>query len=263
MFNWLTDEMASVKTNKFYVVDGPLSDEQRELFEQAALPFPPSYKEFVNQFGNAKLYRQGAVYLVQVFAVPERAQSERGEPLLYFGRTDLALAYFNESLLVMGSESPVFEWRHEQGLVRAANGFEEWLKSRCDAAKRLFTKKRWQQIEKGPPPFSQQEQGILEARRKFRWRVVGVATNGNIRFEVHNGSAMVLPYLSIGVRGKRGKVDGGIWLPVSSVKPGNTLVIEKDCYKDLLHPDDVEVFEQPDPGPEDRDRYWEFKVLGE
>lgn len=45
------------------------------------------------------------------------------------------------------------------------------------------------------------------------------------------------------------------------MKPGHTAVIEANCYKDLLPADQVEVFEQPDPEPEDRDRYWEFKAM--
>lgn len=261
MFDWLVDEMARINTRKFHVVDGQLSHEQRELVEQLELAVPPSYEQFVIQFGNAKLYRQGSVYLVQVFAVPANAQSEDGETLLHFGRTDMALAYFKKSLLVPGAESPVFEWRHEQGLQQTASGFEEWLKAECEAAKKLFKKKQWEAIEKGPPPFTEQEQAVVDARRKFRWRVVGVAGNGDLQFEVHNGSDMVLPFLSIGVRGKNGKVNGGVWLPVSSVLPGQTHMIEKDCYKDLIPPDEVDAFEQPDPEPEDRDRYWEFRAL--
>lgn len=261
MFSWLEDEMARINTNKFHLVDGPLSAEQRELVDNSELHFPPAYKQFVIRFGNAKLYRQGSVYLVQVFAVPTEAQSDDGEALWHFGRTDLALAYFRESLLVPGRESPVFEWRHGQGLRQAANGFEEWLKSKCKASRNLFTKKRWQQIENGPLPFTDQERSIVEARSKFRWRMTGIAVNGDIQFEVHNGSDMVLPFLSIGVRGRNGKVNGGVWLPVSSVMPGQTCIIEKDCYKDLIPPTEVDVFDKPDPDPEDRDRYWEFKAI--
>jgi hypothetical protein len=261
MFEWLKDEMDRIKTRKFHVVDGPLSDEERKLVEQSDLPVPPSYKEFVIQFGGAKLYRQGSSYLVQVFNVPTDYQSDDGHVLLHFGRTDLALAYFRESMLVPGEESPVFEWEHEQGLLEAASGFEEWLKARCLEARKLFTKKEWAAIEEGPPPFTEQEQAIVEARRKFRWQVIGIADNGNLIFEVHNGSNMVLPFLSIGVRAKNGKLNGGSWLPVSSIQPGKTCIIEKGCYKDLLLPEEVDVFEKPDPEPEDRDRYWEFRRL--
>jgi hypothetical protein len=266
MFEWLVNEMANVKTRNFYLVDGPLPADKRALVEQSELPVPPSYKTFVLQFGNAKLYRMASQYRVEVYAGPRADESEEGEPLLYFGRTDETAAYFKESLLVVGEESAVFEWLYDERTERrTANGFEEWLRKKCAWARRSYTKKRWREIEKGPPPFSDHEKKIVKARRSFRWRVVGINSSGDIQFEVHNGSEMVLPFLSVGVRGKRRGTDatlkGGVWLPVGSVLPGQTAVIEKDCYKDVVDPQDVVAFEEPDPEPEDRDRYWEFKAL--
>lgn len=266
MFEWLKNEMAKVKTRKFYIVDGPAPADLREAIEHSDVAIPPSYEEFVLQFGNAKLYRQGSVYLVQVFASLVDAESNEGETLLQFGRTDMSLAYFKESLLIRGLESPVFEWYNEQGLRQTADNFEEWLNAKCSAARGQFKKKEWEAIEKGPPPFSAQERAIVEARKRFRWRIVGVAPSGDLRFEVHNGSNLVLPYLSIGIRGKlrppkRGPLNGGVWLPVSSILPGETKIVEKDCYKDVVDPSDVEAFEEPDPEPDDRDLYWEFKTL--
>jgi hypothetical protein len=58
-------------------------------------------------------------------------------------------------------------------------------------------------------------------------------------------------------------LNGGVWLPVSTILPGETHIVEKDCYKDLVDPRDVEAFDEPDPKPEDRDRYWEFKGLSD
>jgi hypothetical protein len=266
MFEWLLDEMAKVKTRRFYVVDGPLPADKRELVQRSGLPVPPSYKDFVLRFGNAKLYRMGSQYRVQVFAGPRPEETEEGEVRLHFGRTDEAAVYFKESLLAPGEESPVFEWQYGKGIEKqTADGFNEWLRKECAWARRTYTKKRWQEIEKGPPPFSDQEKRIVEARRKFRWRVLGISNNSDIQFEVHNGSDMVLPFLSVGIRGKRrgtdGTLNGGVWLPVGTVFPGQTAVIDKDCYKKWVDPRDVEVFEEPDPEPEDRDRYWEFKPL--
>jgi len=266
MYEHLVEEMARVRTRKFHLVDGPAPPDLRQAVEESPVPVPPSYKEFVLRFGNAKLYRSVSSYLVQVLAAPREARSVEGEPLLYFGRADMAQAYFKEALLVPGGESPVFEWDHEQGLQKTADGFEPWLEANRTAARRQFKKRQWEAIEKGPPPFTEQERAIVEARKRFRWRVVGVAPNGDLRFEVHNGSAMTLPYLSVGVRGRLmppniGPLDGGVWLPVSAVSPGETRIIEKDCYKDLVNPGDVEVFEDPDPEPEDRERYWEFRPL--
>jgi hypothetical protein len=262
MFEWLLDEMATIKTNKFYVIDGPLPAETRKAMEDANIAVPPSYKAFVLRFGNVNLYRKGSVYLVRVFAAPRYDVSKDGQHLLFFGRTDYALAYLKESLLVPSGESPVFEWRHAQGLRRAAVGFEEWLIKKCEAARKRFTKKEWEDIRTGPRPFNEQERIVVEARRRFRLRVAGVAENEDLVFEVHNASGMVLPYLSVGVRDKCGEIIGGIWLPVSSVLPGETCIIQKGCYKERHKPEEIEVFLQPDPEPEDRDLYWEFKQIG-
>ena len=214
MFEWLVEEMARIKTRKFHLVDGPASTELRKAVENAAIPLPPSYKEFVLRFGNARLYRRSSYWLVEVYAGPREAVSNDGESLIQFGRTHTSLAYFKESLLVEGSESPVFEWRHEQGVQQTADGFLDWLKAKCSVARKQYKKKEWEAIEHGPPPFTAQEQAVVEARKHFRWRVLGIAPNGDLRFEIHNGSDMILPSLSVGVRGKlrppkSGPLNGG------------------------------------------------------
>lgn len=265
MFEWLDVEIKSIRTPKFFLVDGPASAQLREAVKASDFPLPPSYREFVLRFGNAKLYRSGSIWRVQVHAGPREVEGSRGESLIHFGRSETALAYFKTSLLKAGEESPVFEWRHNQGVRQAADGFEEWLKTKCRLARKQYKGKEWKAIEEGPAPFTVQEQAIVEARKKFQWRIVGVAPNEDLRFEIHNGSAITLPFLSIGVRGQlrqpgNGSLDGGAFLPVSSIAPGETRIIEKDCYKDLLAPQNAEVFALPDPGPEDRDQYWEFHL---
>ncbi len=264
MFEWLEEEMAKVNTNKFYLVDGPASDELRQMVETSDFPLPPSYKQFVLQFGNAKLYRRSSYWLVEVYAAPSEAETDANEPLIHFGRTHTSLAYFNESLLVEGGESPVFEWRKGQGIKQTADGFTGWLESKCTWARKQYKKKEWQVIEEGPPPFTEHEKAIAEARRYFRWQVVGIAPNEDLRFEIHNDSTMVLPYLSVGICGKlrppkTGPLHGGGYLPTASIQPGETGIVEYDCYKQFIAPEDTEVFELPEPGPEDREQYWEFK----
>lgn len=264
MFDWLTEEMRRIRNRKFHVVNGPVSNETRELIEQSELAVPFSYKEFVIRFGDANLYWAGAEYRVRVFANPKESISADDETLLYFGRTDLALAYFKVGLLVEGKESPVFEWDNEEGLQPVASGFEEWLIERCRYARERFSDEEWQAALSGPLPFNGRELKIVEARRKFRWRLTGVSSGGDLRFEVHNGSDIRLPFLSVGIRGPIRDGDdiltGGVWLPIFDIGPGETKIVEKGCYKDLVSPDRAEAFEEPDPEPEDRDRYWEFRV---
>lgn len=266
MYERLVEEIARIKTRKFHLVDGPASAELRQVIQGNAVPVPQSYKDFILRFGNAKLYYQQGIYLIHVFASLREARSNEGDSLLHFGQTDTASAYFNVALLVPGGESPVFEWHQNQGLRKTASGFEQWMEDKCTASRNLFKKKQWTAIEKGPLPFSEQEKAIVDARKQFRWRVVGVAPSGDLRFEVYNGSTTNLSYLSVGICGemqppKSGTLNGGVWLPVSSVSPGDTRIIEKDCYKNLIDPSAVKVFEQPDPEPEDRERYWEFRAL--
>jgi hypothetical protein len=267
MFEWLTEEMAQIKTGKFHLVDGPISVEDRRLVEGSALAVPPSYKQFVVQFGNAKLYRSGnGVYRLQVFAVPDEIQvEEHSDTLYHFGRTDRSLAYFKGTLLAPQQESPVFEWYHNAGLRRTAEGFEEWLRKKAATARQAFKKGEWEAIVQGPIPFNEQELAIVDARRKFRWRVVGVSEAGAVRFEVRNESTMSLPFLSLGVRGKNrrdgGRFEGGVFLRVDHISPERSAVVEKDCYKKWVDPKDIAPFDMPDPGPEDRELYWEFRAL--
>jgi hypothetical protein len=259
VFEWLLDEITRIKTPKFHRVDGPMDSKAREAVESSEISISESYKRFVIQFGGADLYRKGSLYLVRVFAFPVEAVSDKGEHLLHFGRTDLSLVYFKTCEPVVSGEVPVFEWRHDLAIRKVADGFEEWLLKSCRSARKHFKKREGLSIENGPLPFDSREQEVVKARKKFRWRVVGIAENSDVLFEVTNGSGMTLPYLSIGVRGTNGQVDGGVWLPVGHIPPGETRIVAKDCYKRFISPTDLEIFNKPDPEPEDRDRYWEFK----
>ena len=263
MFEWLESEMSQIRTHKFHRVDGPATVELRRGVESCDFPLPPSYREFVLRFGNAELYRYGSNYYITIYAGPREAKSSSGDVFVNIGRTWTSNVFFKEILLMSGRESPVFEW-FSNGIRQTADNFADWLKSRCATARKRFKKKEWDAIEKGPAPFTDREQAIVDARKQFRWRVVGVAPNDDLRFEVHNGSGISLPYLSVGIRGrlrppKSGPLNGGAFLPVWEIRPGETKVVEYDCYKKFIAPRDTQVFSLPDPEPEDREQYWEFK----
>ena len=153
MFEWLNEEIGRIKTPKFHLVDGPASVEFRQAVESSDFPLPPSYREFVLRFGNANLYRRGSYYMVHVYAGPRMAESKKSEALIHFGHAQTSLAYFKESLLTANEDSPVFEWRHNFGLRKAADGFEDWLKTKCKSARKRFKKMEWEALEKGPDRF--------------------------------------------------------------------------------------------------------------
>lgn len=188
-----------------------------------------------------------------------------GERYLQFGQTWTSNAYFKVGLLQAGKESPVFE-SYSHSFRKTDDGFEEWLQSKCAATRKRFTRQEWLAVESDPLPIDRRELAIVAARRDFRWRVVGIAPNGDLHFEVQNRSKTRLPYLSVGIEGTlrpppAGPFEGAIFLPVGTIKPGATKVIENDCYKEFVRPRKSNAHALPEPGPEDRDEYWEFKPL--
>ncbi len=266
MFEWFEAEMAQVNTNKFFLVDGPASPELRRAIESSDFPIPKSYRDFVLRFGNSRLYRRSSYWLVEVYAGPREEVSKAGEPLIHFGRTESSLAYFKENLLVEDGESPVFEWRHGQGLRHVSDSFPVWLEYRCGWARKQYSPKEWKAIQEGPPPFTERELEVVNARRKFRSQIVGIAPSGDLVIEISNSSTLTLPYLTIGIRGElkspnSGPLNGAVRIPVGSIGPGKTSRIQHNCCKSLVRPEDVEFFDLPDPEPEDRQLYWEFRQM--
>lgn len=258
MFDDLEREIREIG-GTFHICDGPADSQLAEAINNASVSFPRSYVEFVLKFGNAKLYRKLSYHKVGVLGAPrEEIRIATNETVYHIGHYDSSKAYFKQILLKPDSESPVFEGRSGT-LQKVADGFEQWLKKRCNAARRTYRKAEWQQIVAGPLPFTPQEQDIINARRLFTCRVVGVASDGKLWFEIHNGSDTVLPYLSVRLWRADGKLEGGVWLPVSHIGPGKTAVVEHESYRGLVDPHQLEYSIKPDPQPDERDRYWEFK----
>jgi hypothetical protein len=256
-FDWLEREVDQIKTPKFHIFDSRSTSEEGHAIQNLA---PPSYRAFLGRFGGASLYRIRDAYRVRVKPFLEPGKSLRGETLWCFGYFESSRAYFKESLLRTGRESPVFEWGLR--LQKVAPDFSTWLRVRCSIVRKSIGKKRWIQVLNGPAPFSECDRRIVSARKLFRWKLVGVGESGDHRIEIFNGSRIVLPFFSLGVRKKGGLgLQGGVWLRVRDIKPGERRIIEQDCYKDMLTPDEVEIYDLPDPAPEDRENYWEFKPL--
>lgn len=221
-YSWLVNEIGEVKTPKFFDIDGPALSVYRNAFETTKFPIPPSYEAFVSQFGSAKLYKQHAGYALKVRATPIEAISKSGKRLLCFGYYQGYQACFKIEHLGDGKESAVFESRENGRLIRIADDFTKWLKIRSDVIHKEIGRKRWAEIVRGPTPFTLKEKEIVEGRGLYSWQIVGIAHNDDIIFKVHNGSNVILPYYSIGIRDKVGELSGKIWLPVAQIKPGAT-----------------------------------------
>ena len=260
MFEWLEREISAMNTPRFHLVDGPADEKLREAVLESDLPLPPSYREFVLKFGNAKLYRwaQDGAYLIGVFAGPRKATLKDGACIYHLAWHDGASVYVKPES--NSGELPIFEF--EAGSEeKAADNFGEWLRASCAHARNLYGMEKWAEILRGPEPFTAEEKEIVETRRRIQWRVLGIDPAGNHVFEVTNAGSRTLPVLTVGVRSRNGRLNGAVRLRIGDIGPGQTAVLHADCYKDLVLPQEVETFALPDPRPEDRDGYSEFGTI--
>jgi hypothetical protein len=255
MYEWLEQELEIVRTPKFHLIDGPVDAKLRESIMQSELPLPPSYKEFILRFGNAKLYRKGRdAYVIGVFSAPRETTLNDGTRIYQIGFHDGATVYVKP--LSALDELPIFEYEEHEEMV--ATSFEEWLTRSCTHARNTYGHEKWTEILQGPAPFTADEEQVINNRRQIDWRVLGVDPTGDHILEVTNAGTHTLRVLTIGARSKDGRLNGAIRLKTEHVAPGKTAILRVDCYKNLVSPHEMELFALPDPQPEDRDTYAEL-----
>jgi hypothetical protein len=261
MFEWLEKEILSIKTPRFHLVDGAADSKLREAVVNSNFSLPPSYKEFVLKFGNAKLYRDAHndSYRLGIFAGPRLRTLDDGTRICHIGWHDGASVYVKPSSN-LSVELPIFEFEEDEE-ERVADTFEDWLKGSCASARSKYSKEKWAEILQGPRPFTPAETKIVEARKLIRWKVLGIDTEGRHILEISNVGHHRLAVLTVGVRSKDQRLNGAVRLRIGHIAPGQKDLIHVDCYKDLVPPQEIEIFSLPDPEPEDRDYYWEFEEI--
>ena len=170
------------------------------------------------------------------------------------------MLYFESSTKNPSEESSVFEWSKAKGIINTRKTFKAWLFDACTRAREVYSVSEWDVIKLGSPPFSAYENSIANARKQFRWQQIGITQNGELMFEIENCSTMRLPYLTLLARSKDNTIDDFFWVSTHSISPGETHLITKACYKGIVSPAQLEISDAPDPLPEDRERYWEFRT---
>jgi hypothetical protein len=257
MFHWLHLEIEQIKTRKFHQ---PGIEPAREWEPQIDWPVPPpeDYRQFIAEFGPSMLYRSLGWWLVRIFSRTVLYQDAKHGPFLQFGGFDAGVACFLQSDLERGV-SRVYETRGVSGLFVTAASFEEWLAGASRRAKKRYRRREWQEIVAGPAPFTREEEEIVAARRMFEWKLLGVTTGGKVTLEITNHSSRTLPRLSLGIRGPR--LHGRSYVLVADILPGMTKIVGHQGYTCLKEPEKQVPYALPDPEPEDREYYREFRSL--
>lgn len=264
IFGWLHSEIQGVRTRGFYIVapDGyvDLEIENLSVFSKS------QYAQFLKEFGWVQLYRYPADgsngCLVSVYPLRAvRVHLVHGRKMVEFGFRSNISAFFDLEMVSQAGFSYVYSVRAGR-VLKEFDSFGDWLYSACKWARNKFSDGRWERIVNGPRPFSKRELTVVEARKKYTWKNVGFASDGDAIFEVRNDSDLILPYYSIGVQGVWGvKLIGGAWLNVSNIESKKIGIVKQNCYKEMLAQDEVEFYDLLPPIPETKNRYWEFKLL--
>ena len=256
MFEWLDEELATIHTPRFHLVDRAIKHNAQLRLALSTLQLPKSYKNFALRFGNAQLYRRSRIgYCVGLFINPGEETLTDGTSAFHIGYHDGAQVFLEKS--AHGHESAVFEIECGR-MEKVAQSFEEWLFTACERIRLAYGVEKWDEIIRGPAPFNSGERCIVEARRQFVWDVVGVDADRNHIVRITNNSKLVLPVLTIGVRSKDGRLNGAVRLKVGDILPGETREVRADCYKGLVPENAIELFSLSDPLPEDREQFQEL-----
>jgi len=255
MFDWLEREISMVKTPRFHLIEGvgATSPNGTQL-----IGFPSSYRAFVSRFGDTKLYRASRLgYQIGIFAEPKEETIKDIDRIVTIGFNDGSKVFYRRQGEAVGPA--VFE-RELRSSTKVADDFEEWLRNSCDDARKSYGVEKWQETLNGPRPFTAEELSIARGRQQLKWRVLGVDASGRHMMEIANSGDRSLPVLTVGARSKNGRLNGAVMLKVGHIGPGQRDVLHVDCYKDLVAPTDMEIFDLPEPMPEDREYYDEFII---
>jgi hypothetical protein len=252
MYEWLDDELTRIRWPGFHELHPCAVPDQLDC------RLPPSFLAFARRYGAAKLYLRDKYYQLGVLCPPELVGSE--QELLMIGFIGESEAVLRIDELVAGREARVYEL--VEGVPEeVAFDFSSWLEICAADCREEYGTDEWARLERGPDPFTADEEAIVEARKRFSWDLVGGGADRGLRFRIRNGSDRTLPALTIGVRHKDGAVEARLPVDVSRIGPGEEQIVEVPGYA-TLEPQDALAFELPAPTPATRDAYAELARTG-
>ena len=260
VYEWLENEVSNIKMKTIHCLGSCLEDDELSVLLKNYPYLPSSYVEFVSKFGSAKLYKMKSYYKIGVLCPPKKITFPDGEKLLMIGHFDDSRVFFKSAYMSSNSESAIFEDDEEYNLEKIADSFDEWIIKRCEDAEKFYIELEEERIKNNSESFNDKEFEIIEARKKIKWQKIGFSPDGDVRILVRNESNLTLPFLTIGFRGKNPAIEGRIWLPISHVMPGQEDIVEHSGYKKHVSGEENrDFYHLPDPTPEEKDRFWEFR----
>ncbi len=252
MYEWLTTLLAEVHTPRFFLTN-ITSDVEHSLTTWPVTP-PRSYQTFIQSFGAVQLFREQNFYQLQIFQHPAVC----GERLA-FGSLQSSYVSWEYRRGTLNNEPHVILITRDGSIWQNTHiTFEEWLRNAVLNLRSTYLPSEWKAICRGPRPFSIDDERIVAIRRRFE--IVRYAyDNGQYALEIQNRSDGHIPFLTLNVTYPDDRRHGGKWVPVGHIHPGESSKVTFTPSKGVSHPDNAIIEIAPDPRPEDREMYWEFR----
>jgi hypothetical protein len=261
LYHWLDEAILAVKTPKYFELGPPSECGDLSEFEAKNGALPEEYRGFLLNYGPTKLFRerQHGWHELQVYRLPDIAYEEETHTFAEIARVGDTFAYFVIERGAGRFDDIVLEHSSTGGIRTTGRTFSSWLMWRFKRERKGIKKAEWDEILRGPAPFTAEEEQIVRARSQFRVRKVGSDEKNNVILEVHNGSERTLQYLTVFLKGASPNDFGGRSpVYVGNIPPGVTKTLPVAFYKDFVYADSVVVRQGYPPGPEDRYIFYEL-----
>lgn len=261
-FEWLDQEIKNIKSNRFHIFEKISSVDLVLKINDENLNIRGSYADFLVRFGYARFFtdHQDAP-IMSVYPLKEfrRVDLKDGSSFFGFGFRGNKSFYFSQTEIFSMRNPLVYQVGRKAKCLEV--DFSQWLKDSYEVVKSRYSPRAWKRILEGPDPFSAAEMDVVNARGKYLCQIIGFSDDGDALIRVVNNSEMRLPYITVGVEERGGEFLGGsVWLNVEGIGPGESGVIVKNCYKDIIPQNKLQLRDMPTPIPEKRDAYWEFGI---
>lgn len=256
-FFWLNEEIEAIGTKKFFVPAGKTSGDTLDEFEKQYGKLPVGYKDFVAQFGGVHLFRhcEREEYALVIERSPKLVKAQDNGFFISIGsRVGNQVYLFGQNGAFVDE---ILEHRESGGIVSCRDGFAAWLRRSFEKEKRSYSKAEWDQISDGPPPFSAQERGTIEARLKWDVSLAGYDAKNNLILQVQNNSERIFKYITVNIR--RGWIRALVPVRVEHISPRASASCTIAFYKDSIRTGEAEVLPIFDIGPEDRKLLFELE----
>ena len=212
---------------------------------------PTEYIEWMQRVGPAGLLRElrAPRFKIEIYETPVVTCLFNGMLALKIGFSLMQSVYFLSDQYGGWGDEVVLLGR-SPNLRRTGCSFYKWLLKEYCKARQSYRANDWRSLVNGPPPFSPQENRVMEWRNQIKVERIEDDSCNNIQILLSNTGALNYPYFSLELL----PINSGVVLTLRtdslSIKYSKAFRI--NCYKDLFYSSDIQISAIKRDKPDDR-----------